>query len=91
MQATHHFARVLTTGAPNAATVAVYLTGTLTLAAIYSDNQVVPTPMANPTTAPSTGLVQFYAANGRYDLTVTPTIGDPYTLAAVLVYASDGV
>lgn len=48
-----------------AATVAVYVFGTTTLATIYSDNGV--TPRANPiVAAPSDGSYTYYAANGRY-------------------------
>jgi len=51
------------------ATVTVYVSGTLTLATIYSDNSL--TPLANPFTADSTGYWDFYAANGRYDVSLT--------------------
>ena len=48
-------------------TVTVYLTGTLTLATLYSDNSS--TPLANPFTASSsTGYWFFYADDGRYDI-----------------------
>src|SRR5215467_15614751 len=50
-------------------TVTVYVSGTLTLATIYSDN--ILTPLANPFTADSTGYWDFYAANGRYDVSLT--------------------
>lgn len=49
------------------ASVAVYLTGTSTLATIYSDNGV--TAKANPfTTNALDGTFGFYAANGNYDI-----------------------
>ncbi len=50
-------------------TVSVYLTGTLTLATIYSD--VSNTPLANPFTADTNGYWFFYALNGRYDITLS--------------------
>ena len=37
------------------ATITVYITGTTTLATIYSDNQVPPTHMGNPFTANADG------------------------------------
>jgi parallel beta-helix repeat protein len=49
--------------------VTVYLTGTLSLATIYSDNSS--TPLANPFTANVNGSFFFYAANGRYDVTIS--------------------
>lgn len=51
-----------------AASCYVYLTGTTTLATIYSDDGITTT--TNPLTTSSTGLVSFYAADGRYDLSV---------------------
>src|SRR5712664_3093337 len=53
------------------ATVAVFLTGTQTLASLFSDDGL--TPSANPLTtkAPasgSPGAFDFYIADGRYDL-----------------------
>ncbi len=56
------------------ASCAVYLTGTLTLAVIYSDNGVNTT--INPLTTTATGNIFFYAADGRYDVTVS---GSGYT------------
>ena len=50
------------------ATVTVYLTGTTTLAVIYADNLLPPTPQANPFTANEDGYWWFYAPNGRYDV-----------------------
>lgn len=78
---------VLETGAPlPSATVAVYLAGTLTLAAIYSDNLGTPTPKANPmTSAPVTGYYHFYAADGRYDIVVSKTGATGYSWADVLL------
>lgn len=89
------FARHLTTGAPlgpnGTASVRVKTAGTDTDATLYSDDGV--TPKANPFSASAVGLVSFYAANGRYDVTVTPSAADlaavpaaaAYTLADVLL------
>jgi hypothetical protein len=52
------------------ATVAVYIYGTTTPATIYSDNGVTPI-VGNSVTTDSSGEFFFYAANGRYSLTVT--------------------
>ena len=41
------------------------------LATIYSDNASPPTVLANPFTANTNGQWIFYAANGRYDVTMT--------------------
>jgi hypothetical protein len=53
------------------ASFAVYDNGTSTLATIYSDNGI--TTIANPTTTSNTGRVEFYAADGRYDIIVSKT------------------
>ncbi len=51
-------------------TVTVYLTGTTTLATIYSNP--ANTPLSNPFTAPASGLWLFYAAiNQGYDITLS--------------------
>jgi hypothetical protein len=57
--------------AVNAATVKILLTGTSTLATIYSDNGV--TPKTNPFTTDSLGRFNFYVADGRYDIEVSGT------------------
>lgn len=52
------------------AQVSVYLAGTSTLATIYSDNLL--TAKSNPfLTSVTSGVVDFYAANGAYDLVLT--------------------
>ena len=61
--------------------ITAYLTGTTTLATLYSDNQIPPTPMANPFTANADGYWFFYAIDGRYDVLIESpdwswTIGD---------------
>jgi len=53
------------------ATVTVYRAGTTALAVIYSDDGV--TQKANPFTTALDGIYDFYAANGRYDITITKT------------------
>lgn len=63
-------------------TVTVYLTGTVTLATIYSDS--ILTPKANPFTASSEGYVEFYAAPSTYDLRYSGTgITTPFTRSAI--------
>lgn len=90
MEKYQDFTRVLSTGAPAPlAAVAVVDHGTATLSALFSDDGV--TPMANPTTADSGGYFRFYAANGRYDLTVTPDDAETpdapaYGVADILLY-----
>jgi hypothetical protein len=54
------------------ASVYVYNYGTSTLATIYSDNGV--TTKANPFTVNTDGTLEFYAANGRYSLTITDPV-----------------
>ena len=52
-------------------------------ASIYSDNGV--TPADNPLTADSEGRFSFYAADGRYDLTVSAAGYNSYTVSDVLL------
>jgi hypothetical protein len=65
------------------ATCSVYLTGTSTLATLYSDNGV--TPKANPISSSATGRIEFYAADGRYDISVAKTGYTTVTLADILL------
>ena len=65
------------------ATCSVYLTGTSTLATLYSDNGV--TPKANPISSSSTGRIEFYAADGRYDISVVKSGYTTVTLADILL------
>lgn len=66
-------------------TVTVYLTGTQTLATLYSDNSG--TPLANPFTASNTGLWAFYSDNARYDIRMSGGgITSPFTLSDILLY-----
>ena len=51
------------------ASCVVYIAGTLGAATLYSDNGV--TPLANPFVSSATGRIDFYAANGRYDVVVS--------------------
>lgn len=68
------------------AQVAVYLAGTTTLAPIYADNPVNPTPKANPFTAQTNGYWYFYAAGGHYDVTFSGGgLAAPLTFGDVLV------
>lgn len=67
------------------ATINVYLTGTVTLATIYSDNNL--TPLANPFTANANGTWAFYAPNGGYDVTFSGAgISPAFTLNSLSVY-----
>lgn len=67
------------------ATVTVFVSGTLTLASIFSDN--IGTAKANPFTADTTGHAFFYAANGRYDVQFSGTgIATPFTWADILLF-----
>lgn len=53
----------------SAATVNVYLAGTTTPASIYSTNAGA--AKSNPFQSSATGLIEFYAEDGRYDLVVS--------------------
>ena len=55
----------------NAATVTVYLAGTVTKATLYSDNGV--TPLTNPVTSDSNGNYAYYAQAGLYDEKIEKT------------------
>jgi hypothetical protein len=55
------------------AQVYVYLAGTSTPAAIYSDNGITPILPTGQTTTNSIGQLSFYAADGRYDLKAVKT------------------
>lgn len=50
------------------ALVTVYVHGTVTLAQLFSDDNLSPTPLANPFTSNSDGSFGFYAVTGRYDV-----------------------
>lgn len=65
-------------------TVTVYVSGTNTLATLYSDN--VGTSKANPFTADSNGYWFAYADNGRYDVRLSGGgLAAPITLGDVLL------
>lgn len=88
MERRNDWARDTVTAVPaGAATISVKDHGTDTLSTLYSDDGV--TPKANPfTAAAETGIYSWYAANGRYDETVTPAAGDgdAYTNSDILLY-----
>ncbi len=64
--------------------ISVFLTGTLTLATLFSDNAA--TPKANPFTANTDGSFYWYAANGRYDVRMSGGgLPAPVTLGDVLL------
>jgi len=75
-------------GSYPACTVTVYLTGTTTLATIYSDNSA--TPLANPFTASNLGFWFFYASNGRYDVRISggtpPSLATPFTFSDIYLF-----
>jgi hypothetical protein len=77
----------------SSATVFVYNNKTTTLATIYADEGV--TPLSNPFTSSSLGRIEFYAADGRYDLLISKSgynstnindiiLDDPATFSDVL-------
>ncbi len=75
----------------SAATVTVRLAGTGTLATLYSANNTN-SPQANPLTSSATGLVAFYAADGRYDITAAKAGFSPVTISDVLLEdPADGI
>jgi hypothetical protein len=75
----------------SAATVTVRLAGTGTLATLYSANNTG-SPQVNPLTSSATGLVAFYAADGRYDITAAKAGFSPVTISDVLLEdPADGI
>ncbi|HTD23739.1 MAG TPA: hypothetical protein VK738_13860 [Terriglobales bacterium] len=66
------------------ATITVKLAGTNTNATIYSDDGV--TTKSNPFSADSLGHFDFYAASGKYDITITGTQLTTYTLPNQVVF-----
>ena len=66
------------------AAVTVRHAGTSTLATLYPDNNTVAT-LSNPLVSSATGLVEFYAADGRYDITVSKAGFAPVTIGDVLL------
>jgi hypothetical protein len=70
-------------------TATVYLSGTTTLATIYSDGNL--TAKANPFSADSNGYWFFYASLGHYDVQLSGGgITTPFTVADVLVQDLSG-
>lgn len=65
------------------ATVSVYEAGTVTPAALFSDEGV--TPVANPVTTDSGGYYSFYVANGLYDVVIAKTGYDTRTIPNFLI------
>jgi hypothetical protein len=66
------------------ASIAVKLAGTSTNATIYSDDGV--TVKSNPFVTNSLGQFDFYAASGKYDITVSGTQITTFTLANQVVF-----
>ncbi len=76
------------------ALVSVYVHGSspAALATIYSDNNTVPTPLANPFTSNLDGSFGFYADTGRYDLVFSGgNLAAPVTIDDVTNGAGGGV
>lgn len=71
------------------ASVQVYLHGTTTPAALFEDNGVTPKP--NPFNSEFTGEVDFYAANGRYDILVRHSQHPDVWVLDVLLYDPSGI
>lgn len=72
------------------ASVSVYNAGTLVLATLYADN--AGSAQSNPVTSSATGLVAFYAPDGRYDIVATKAGFTPVTIGDVLFEdPADGV
>lgn len=70
-------------------TITVYKTGTITLAAIYSDNSG--TSLGNPFVGTNTGSWYFYADNGTYDVRFSGGgILTPFVKGAVTLWDSQG-
>lgn len=86
------FSRLTLSGMPAAsATVTVRLAGTATLANLFNSNSTAD-PKANPFTAGTDGLAQFYAANSRYDVTFSGGgITTPWSLGDVLLFDPNDV
>lgn len=91
MERAFGYSRILATGAPAPfATITVRNAGTATVSTVFSDN--ISTPKANPFSADISGYWFFYAANGRYDITLSGGgIVSPYTLSDVVVLDSTAV
>jgi hypothetical protein len=78
-------------GAPiDAATITVYLTGTSTIASLFSDKNGN-TPKDNPFNADDVGRFSFYAADSRYDIKITKAGLDDYTLQDIQLIDSDSI
>ena len=71
-------------------TVDVWVAGTSqsVRATIYADNGSPPTNKANPFSVPATGLVEFYLANQRFDVTTTTAAGT-VTITDLLAFDVD--
>jgi hypothetical protein len=73
------------------ATVTVYAAGTTNLATLYAMNSTGAS-LPNPLTSSATGLVSFYAADGRYDIRVAKSGFATVTVADVLLEdPADGI
>lgn len=68
--------------------VTVKLSGTNTLATLFSDAAGT-VPLTNPVVTDTRGIFQFYAADGRYDLTFSATGFSPYTFTDISIDEQD--
>jgi len=66
------------------ANITVRVAGTLTNASIFSDDGV--TLKSNPFTANNLGQFDFYAASGKYDITITGAAITAYTLTSQVIF-----
>jgi beta-glucanase (GH16 family) len=78
--------RINTVGQPvSGAMVTVHkLDGTV--ATLYANNNALPTPENNPFYADSSGYFQFYARNGRYNITISSPEITTYVVEDVLLF-----
>ena len=71
------------------ALVSVFISGSSTLATLYSDNGI--TPKTNPISTDESGLFDFYAANAKYDISVSYQGKVLFTIDAIDLFDGAGV
>lgn len=68
-------------------TVTVFVTGTATMATIYSTNEPNPTVLSNPFQADQFGYWDFYAMNGHFDVRISGSgLATPYTFGDLSLF-----
>ena len=72
------------------ATITVYLTGTETLASLFSDKSGA-VPKDNPFDTDDVGRFSFYAADSRYDIKISKAELADYTLQDIQLIDSDSI